>query len=334
MNTLLTADLHLTSNPRDTDRWNLFPWIEEQILKHKISDIAILGDLCDAKDKHDQELVNKVINVLTSLAKKARVIVLKGNHDFIIEQAPYFRFLNKLDNITFINKPTGIELGVGNSLFLPCTKNGDWGPKITSAYCKRFDYIFTHQTYDGCTSENGTKLTGIPPTIFKWFKGKVWSGDIHVQQKVGKNIEYVGAPYPIRFGDVYTPRLVLLTNNNHKDLHFPHRIKKLIEVSSVSEIEELNLPPNSQVKIRVKLKRSEFANWENMRKQITEIVAQKKLDLCGLELERTYNKQETFNIEKGAVTTTDTIVEEYAKHKKLGGKTTQVGLDLLKEAKQ
>ena len=46
-------------------------------------------------------------------------------------------------------------------------------------------------------------IVGVNPGILKGFKGYCWSGDIHVPQKVSKNIQYIGAPTHIRFGDSF-----------------------------------------------------------------------------------------------------------------------------------
>lgn len=332
MSLLLCADLHLTELPRDEDRWNLFPWIESQVEKHDIENVAILGDLTDAKNNHPEKLVNHVVRVISSLSKKVQVIILKGNHDFIEESSPYFRFLGKLKNVVYVNKPMSIDFGkVGTGLFLPCTKSpASW--QIKTGECANYDYIFTHQTYDGCLSENGTKLNGVPPSIFSWFNGKVWSGDIHVAQKVGKKIEYVGAPYPIRFGDSFDPRCILLTGPvTHKVLKFPHRIKKLIEAKSIDDFP--TLPPKSQVKIRFWLSRADYANWPNIRTAIQKHVFAKEWELCGLELDAEPTVDTVADtVSAPIVAEADGVVSAYAKDKKLGKKTTEVGLNLIKDA--
>src|SRR5580765_5469698 len=164
MSILLTADLHLTDLEKDSDRWNLFPWVEKQIVKYHIKYFITLGDLTDAKDKHSATLTNKIVNTFSRLSKQLHVIILRGNHDFVNEDTPYFRFLRRLEgDITYVNKPTFLNMDRGHDslvpniddvqvvkgLFLPCVRDYKkaWADKPWREH--EPDYIFTHQSYDG-----------------------------------------------------------------------------------------------------------------------------------------------------------------------------------------
>lgn len=326
MSLLLTADLHLTSKPRDEDRWRLFPWLCQQMRERQVEAVAILGDLTDAKDRHDSILVNRLFANLKTLAQLGNVIILRGNHDAIDEQHPFFRFLHRPPDIVYINKPVMSLLKVGTFAFIPCTRD----PVLFEQHVQDMydipNYILTHQTYDGCLSENGTRLGGIPPSLFKDYKGKVWSGDIHVPQKVGKKIEYVGAPYPVRFGDTFTPRCVLLTQDGSEDLHFPFLPKLLVELGPDEALPEL--PEGAQVKLRVRLRRRDLPDWQNRRAALVAQALAAKLDLAGIEPalapERPVRASEAV-LQQSAVA----IVKDYAQRHRLDQFHIQFGLDCL-----
>lgn len=288
MTTLLTADLHLTSLERDADRWNLFPWIEKQIDQYDINEVCILGDLTDAKNNHPEALTNKVVHYIDRLAQKATVIILRGNHDFIDEQNPYFRFLPKLGNVKYINKPRRLELSTGISVFVPCTRDPEAFKNALEDDGFNVDYYFTHQTYHGCETENGTRLVGLTPKLFKDFKGKVWSGDIHVPQHLGTNIEYVGAPYHVRFGDSFPARCVLLTGGPSKEpqeLHFNFRKRRTLDLYSRGGAVKIGkVDKGTQVKIRVHLSRKDYPDWKNIKAELLEQAARMELEVHGLEL--------------------------------------------------
>lgn len=337
MTVLLTADLHLTDNPRDADRWNLFPWLQKQITKTGAKHIIILGDLTDAKDKHPSTLVNRFVRELETLAAKAQVIILKGNHDYIDEKIPFFDFTDLLHNVLFITSPAELEIDDGTNqggrtkrrcLFLPSTRDHEtaWKPLDFSPYF----YIFCHQTFDGSLAENGMRLGGVPPSVFKGIKAKVWSGDIHTQQQVSQNIEHVGAPYRIDFGDPYTPRVVLLKHGKAEDLHFPAVRKELLVINQIEDL-NLDLPPGSQVKVRAMVKRADHGDWPKMRRQIQEIIKAKGWDSYGIESERP--KEDKVLAKKVAVkgAKPQDIVKKFAADKKLSKELATAGQEFLKE---
>lgn len=335
MSVIITADLHFDDNPRNSDRWNLFPWLRKQAQKYKVSHILILGDVTDSKNRHDAALVNKLVDNIFELSLYAKVIILVGNHDFIDEKSPFFAFLSKLTtNVIFIRKPKTIELDIGLSLFLPCTRN--YREEWKDLDFERYDLIFTHQSYDGCISENGTKLKGIPPSYFASFKGKVYSGDVHVAQKVSKNIEYVGAPYRIHFGDQYTPRTILHTSGKPIDLHFKGRPRELLDCKTLEEVREASFEIGAQVKIRYHLRRRDYPEWPKIKKEIKALAERRGWETCGLQLKTIQVKSR----EKDTLvcTTHETkpseVLKEFAERKKLSKELSNRGRTLIKEAAQ
>lgn len=355
MSVLVTADLHCTDHPRDAHRWELFGWLAKQVVKHKAEAVLLLGDLTDAKDKHSAALTNRMVRELSALANYARVIIIKGNHDYIDETEPFFGFMDGVKRqtgygVSFLTKPTTITLSsMGRCLFLPNTRTWekDWnefgwdnkGPDAPK-------FIFTHQTYDGCLTENGTRMEGIPPRVFAQFSGKVFSGDIHKPQKVGRNIEYVGAPYRCRFGDDYTPRVLLLDKlGATKDLHFPTKNKVLIKLQDVGlaavvanadkyGIEELY--ENDQVKVRVELTRAQFGEWPKLRAQIIQDAADLGLELTGPEAVPVATearvRPKAKNKAAQAQTMGEGAVQAYAQQKGAGKALCGLGMALYKQA--
>lgn len=340
MTAIVTSDVHFTDNPKDEYRWGLWPWLEKQVVKTGAKHVIILGDLTVAKDRHPAKLVNRFVDSINSLAQLTQVIVLRANHDYIDEKSPFFGFLEYLHHhVMFVNTPTehfiddGLHTRFKNkpSLFLPSTKH--WETDWSKFDFKSYDYIFTHQTYNGAIAENGMGMRGISPTIFDNIKGTVISGDVHVPQQLG-NIVYTGAPYHIHFGDQYKPRLLLLRKGELSDLHFPCLTRETVTARRLTDIEDLGFKEGTQIKIRMKLKRSEFPNWPALKKDIKSLADKRGWDLCGLNAETLKTKDRKIEEDDQIEITPEDVLLSYAKRKKLDKAMTEAGLEFLREAEQ
>lgn len=208
MATLITADLHLNDNPRDQYRHDWFQLaLPSYIKKYAIDRLLILGDLTEEKNRHSDWLVNQIVDTLFALGKLCPVIILRGNHDYINPEYPFFAFASRIQNVTWINRPR--ELGY--ELWLPHTRDfeNEWEIDRFS----EFKLIYAHNTFQNARSEHGFQLDGIPLSVFRK-SNTVISGDVHVPQTLGP-VTYVGAPYTIDFGDDFEPRVLRLYDGNH-----------------------------------------------------------------------------------------------------------------------
>ncbi len=287
---IITSDLHLTSNPLDAYRFELFTFLKEQCEEHDVKTVFILGDLTDLKDNHSANLVTAIVRHLTSLAAISRVIILKGNHDYIDAAVPFFGFLNKIDNVKFVIKPKRcMSIGGKNFMFLPHAREPlkEWEHMAINK-TKGIDYIMMHQTMDGSLASNGYNLKGLNTSIFKKSKSLIVSGDIHVPQKIG-NVQYVGSPYHVHYGDKFKPRLLLVSGTTQRDLHFPCIRKHSIRISHPDKLKgwvgKHDVRPFDQVKVRLSLGREEYANWEKYKQEIVMTCGYLNIHLHSVELE-------------------------------------------------
>lgn len=339
MSMLVTADIHLTDNVRDSYRWDLIPWIQEKVIEHSISQVLILGDSTDQKDNHSANLVNRFIQQITELGTCCDVFILYGNHDGISE--PFFGFIEEFkSNVTFISKVSSWWLRLptkGRSihcLFLPCTRN--WEEDWNGIDFDQYDLIFTHQTYNGARSETGILLPGIPPSVFEYYRGKVYSGDIHVPQKVGPKIEYVGSPYRIRFGDQFEPRVIVLDDDLRRHSIYFRCLSKHVLVCSnledmVEQADKLKVKSGDQVKVRVSLARHDLPSWKGLKEQVKQKAIELGWQLFGPELLPIKDAvpKET---EATAVyyRTSEQILADFISAKRLSDKQADIGLSLIK----
>lgn len=248
----------------------MFDWLAVQCRAEQVRTVVILGDLTDAKDYHSATLVNRVVDALVELRDSQlglNIIVLMGNHDYLLGGHAYLRFLSHIQGITFVATPTEF-MPTDDSpavLALPHTRTPakDWVDLDTT----HFNYIFMHQTVGGAVASNGQKMDGENvPDLTAW--GKVYSGDIHVPQTI-KGVEYVGSPYHVHFGDAFVPRCVLIDKRRRaSDLIFSDAPKRLaLDVETLRELKRSRIHPGDHVSLRMHLERAEKHEWSKVRRE-------------------------------------------------------------------
>lgn len=271
MSVLITADLHFSDNPRDDYRFLVVNRLREMIQKYDVKMLLVLGDLTEKKDNHGAWLVNCIIEHFVMLASWCPIIILRGNHDGLDPQSPFFEFLRNFKDISFITHPTEREVPViGNCLFLPHTSDykRDWaGINLKD---KRYKRIFAHNTFKGASGQHRL-LDGIPLDIFRDTIGQVIAGDVHVPQTLGP-VTYVGAPYLVDFGDDYRPRVLLeWVGKIGKSIAVPGPQKRLVECTlgkAGVDWPESGLNPGDILKIRMVVTPKQFERWSEIKEEV------------------------------------------------------------------
>jgi DNA repair exonuclease SbcCD nuclease subunit len=274
---LLTSDWHLTDNPADEYRWNIFTEVEKAIDQHDVRRIFILGDVCDRKDRHSGALVNRLVQELIALAKHTSITILKGNHDAPLRGEPYWSFLSAITGLRFITKPTAMN----DLLLLPHSTN----PKEQWADLafKSYRCIMMHQTVHGVI-EAGRALDPDAGMIKLPSNLIAYSGDIHTPQQIGP-VTYVGAPHPVKFGDTYPCRMLLLDDKYRVEQAIKLRPprKAIMEVSSLKELQTAKLTRGDQVQIRYSLKPEQMAGYPVEQDAIHEWARTQGISIASIE---------------------------------------------------
>lgn len=341
---LIVADLHLTDKEADRYRFRIFTKIFELFEETGDKNLLILGDLTDSKDHHSANLVNSIVKRLIDLTSHGmEIFILKGNHDYIDPDLPYFEFLNHLEYVTFITHPKAMILGGLNCLFLPHSRNPieEWAEnRLVQKYKKKAQFVFMHESVIGSATSNGYDMKqGLPPSYFKQFRGEVYSGDIHCPQIVGP-VTYVGTPYSIRFNDHYKGRAIRIAVNGKGpyvkiDL-IPMNImgRWTFTISSVKQLKITPANPGDQVKIRYELADEAQGDWENIEKRIRTVCKKQKLVLTHLQiirpekfpLRRKKNKQKALESARP-----QEVVTRFSKQKGIATSKRAAGLRIVED---
>jgi hypothetical protein len=245
-----------------------------------VKTLLILGDLTDAKDNHPAELVNRVVQQIQSIGV-SNIRILCGNHDWLRRGHEFFKFLNVLPGVEFITTPREESDTKGPSAyFLPYSKDPaqDWRGLDFSHY----DFLFMHQTVSGARASNGQLMEGERLPALN--AAKVYSGDIHVPQIIGE-VEYVGSPYHVHFGDSFKPRCILLDRDARAhDLHFQTVRRTVLSVTGVADVRAAGLKAGDQVKLRVELHERDKHTWSSIRRDCVAELRRREVVVQGVEL--------------------------------------------------
>jgi len=288
MKTLNLSDLHFDEGKEAEYRWGIFPWLSENIIKHRIKRLLILGDLTEKKDNHSSDLVNRLVTSFTALRSllDTEIIILKGNHDYDKDDTkPFFGFLNSMsDVIKYISMP---EVQ-GDEIFLPHTKYPEvaWSKYVNFSGIKT---AYMHQHVNGArfannyVSDKGSKIDDIVP------KGiRIYAGDIHLPQNIGSRFTYVGAPYSVDYGDHYNGRGIITEKGEDDEYIYPDfLIKWSITINKVEELyeDEREFQAGDRIKVKLKLHPSDYCMWHQKRDEIIKFLEEKKLENRGVMME-------------------------------------------------
>lgn len=271
---IILADLHLDDTPLTEYRWNIFPTIMSLCKDYNIKLIDILGDITDKKDRHSAILTNRLIENFFDLSTYGDIRILKGNHDYIDEDLPYFRFLKNITGISFFSEPAISE----DTLFIPHAKNFDINNYSKFFNEKSVKVVYMHQMFKGSLLQNGSIIEDGVDTdsITKAFNYKlIFSGDIHTPQVINKII-YVGAPYHVNFGDTYKGGCILIKDDKviSKQFNCIKRVYLHLD-SSFTENDFSSINENDQVKVKISLKLHETYEWDSIRNRIKKFILDK-----------------------------------------------------------
>tara|TARA_Y100000310_G_scaffold345655_1_gene467793 strand:+ start:11833 stop:12855 length:1023 start_codon:yes stop_codon:yes gene_type:complete len=326
---LVCADLHLTDNSKDSYKWLFFPWLKNRIVEGKVQRLYIVGDLCDRKDRHSSTLVNQIISWLLELTEVCeKIIIVKGNHDFDKDESnPFFEFVSAIPNIEFITDSTWID----DELFLPFTRSKH---EYWNEYdLEEADYVYLHTDIIGAKVSDYYNLeNGLDIKNFRNINSKFISGHIHVPQKLAKNFTYIGAPYPINFGDTYDGRVLYIDHNDKESfIEYPSIKKWSLSITKVKELKSVGFKKGDQVKIEMEIDQTDFHRWHDIRQEVKDFFINKGIELFSIEMhpKKKVNKKKDKAIITKNMSDPSNILDRFCENENVSEKQIEIGRELL-----
>jgi hypothetical protein len=319
---LLVTDLHLDDHPDNEYRWQIWEHILQAVIQHCIETVFILGDWVDRKDRFTARFINRLVDTVRGITGRARLVVLRGNHDTAMTPPNYFDFMasHTIEGFEYVTSPRPF---FSHLMLLPFTHH----PKVAWADLRLADYkaAFMHATVTGAVVENGIVMENknfpILPRAVKFY-----SGDVHVPQQV-RNVTYVGAPHPIKFGDSFPCRMLVLNDDYAVVLELPLTPPRKImaDIRDVADLATLSARHGDQIKIRFNCPPSQIEHWGETEQQIIQWANEHGVTVAGTEIIVGARTPDSLDLEQ----TPEAILKGFGEREGLTPELLQVGLDLL-----
>ena len=179
-------------------------WLNKNLKTHGITDIIIPGDLFHYRD----EIAVNTIHVVTEMLniwKDYNIVLLVGNHDAYYKDRSEINSLSILSgwkNITVVSEPTQVTCFSKKIMMCP------WG--TTTRQIKKSDIVFGHFEISSFKfNQHKICEDGIQSSALLKKSPLIITGHFHLREerkyKTG-NILYLGNPYQMDFGDVYSTK--------------------------------------------------------------------------------------------------------------------------------
>lgn len=218
MKSLIFTDAHIHPHKRDYNRLqdclNGIEWVFQTAKERNIEHILFLGDLFHDRQKIDVFTYQKTFELFQKNMDGHSFYAILGNHDmWHLEKHDISSVwpLSSIKNFHVIDRPCVKKIGGYEIGFLPYTHNPIEDIKQIKIKDKH-KVLLGHVAVDGAqwnvihgtiadvSIEHDGDMVKVGPEIFKDFD-QVFLGHYHAEQKLSKNVEYVGSLLQLNFGE-------------------------------------------------------------------------------------------------------------------------------------
>ena len=232
---LIFTDLHLHPHKKSSERLqnclDVLEWVFETALEKGAENILFLGDLFHDRQKIDALTYTRTFQIFEKYCgNKAPfdIYLLLGNHDLWFYQKSDISSvmpLRAFQNVHVIGTPTTLDIKFKNGAaypvsFLPYTHDpiADIASiKNESDYRILLGHIAVdgailnsmHSTHAEVAVEHDGDMTKCGVEMFKGWN-QVFLGHYHAEQQLTKNVEYVGSPLELSFGEAFQEKHIVL----------------------------------------------------------------------------------------------------------------------------
>lgn len=210
----LFSDIHIHPHSMSIEKLEdclkCLEWIYKESVAREIPYIIFAGDLFHDRHRINIFAYNKTYDILHEYSKKIKSYYLIGNHDM------FYRFSKNVTSIKpfseiiqVIDKPKTIKFHDVPIDFLPYTESEQ--SEELKKIKNKSDILIGHLSIVGATLNSlwSTRykeddlVEDISETPIKSLSRyqRVFLGHFHAKQKVSNNIEYIGSPLQLSFGE-------------------------------------------------------------------------------------------------------------------------------------
>lgn len=237
MKVLLFSDIHISQHKKSVDRLydclRVLEWVFETAKARSITNIIFGGDLFQDRQKIDVITYHLAFDIFAKHCDDSfKLWLLLGNHDLWYHDKwdiSSVQPLSALPGVTVINKPSSVDIDGYKIDFMPYTKNPIEHLNLLKQ--NKNEVLIGHLSCDGAQLntlhnvrsdviiEHDGEMTTINADLFKEWK-QVWLGHYHGWQKIPPNIEYIGSPLQLSFGEAFQHKYIIVYDLNTGDKEY------------------------------------------------------------------------------------------------------------------
>lgn len=331
MKTLIFTDIHIHPHKKSVERLDdcikTLDWVFETAISKKIKHIIFLGDLFHDRQKIDVLTYQKTFEVLEKhlLNNELKFFILLGNHDLWHDQKWDVSSVNPLRNlpgIKVIDKPSVVSLTEDEEnlfAFLPYTHDPINDLKaLEKKYAKsnKKKILGAHIAVDGSiwnlkyntiaevSVEHDGEMIKVDKNSFKKWD-KVFLGHYHAEQKLADNIEYIGSPLQLSFGEAFQKKHILIYDLEKDESEYvENEFSPKHFIIKENEIENYNLEGNF---VRLEVEDMTSSSIMEIRKKLIQ-----KNKVSSIQIKQSVKKEEhVIKDAKVILQKEDEMIEKY-----------------------
>lgn len=306
---LIFSDIHVAPHKKSKERLNdcleALEWVFKTAVDKKIEDIVFVGDLFHDRLRIDVLTYQKTFQIFQEyVGPKRRVHLLLGNHDLwhlkkydISSVFP----LAAIEGVHVIDQPCTRVIAGHEMAFLPYTSDPEVDLKKIEFEGKPASKIlFGHVAIDGAvwnvlhgtTAEVAVEHDGdmvkVDSSIFRGWD-QVFLGHYHAEQKLDYNVEYVGSPLQLSFGEAFQKKHIIVYDlENHDKEYIRNTFSPQHFIIPQADVEKYDLNNNF---VRIVIEDIAASDLADMRQEIM-----MKNDVGSLEMIPSRKKQDEADV--------------------------------------
>lgn len=262
---LVFSDLHIHKHKKSDDRLEdclkVLEWCFDSAIVNDCKYIFFLGDLFHDRSIIDVMTYFKTVDVFLKYFQDQtppfEMYLLVGNHDMYLKERwdiHSVKALSAIQNVSIIDRPTKFKLNNTVIDLVPHLENPIkvlTSLKDSSSLHKKV--LMTHMSVDGAilnstygnTSdviiEYDSEMVRVTPEVFDGWDLTLL-GHYHIGQRVTENVEYVGSPLELTFGEAFQEKHIMLLDLDTLDRSYiVNEFSPKHKLISADDIENHNL---------------------------------------------------------------------------------------------
>lgn len=273
-------------------------WVFQETEKRGIEHVIFAGDLFHDRHKINTYAYDQTYQILSEFGKKMEIYLLIGNHDM------YYRTNRNISSIkpfrefaTVIEEPQTLNVAGLSIDFMPYTENPV--QDLKKSFPKRAEVLVGHLALAGATLNtlSGVKyrteslvedIEEVPQDALSSYR-KVFLGHFHARQQVSPEIEYLGSPLQLSYGEAMDKKGFTILDTDTLDTEFVENTKspRYFIIPSNMDISEFDVKDGY---VRIITDQSSRINLIEMKEKISEQFHPRSLEIIPVKTEETENE--------------------------------------------